>query len=63
MVETGLITLNSIAWMELNLTMCKLHYKYDLELVNADLDWHRDSRMHIVWHKPEMMVRVSSRSS
>ncbi|KAI4762308.1 hypothetical protein E4T51_04711 [Aureobasidium sp. EXF-12344] len=44
-------------WLELNLAMCKLHYKYDLELVNADLDWHRDSKMHIVWHKPEMMLR------
>ncbi|KAI4781710.1 hypothetical protein E4T52_03385 [Aureobasidium sp. EXF-3400] len=47
----------SLAWTELNLAMCKLHYKYDLELVNADLDWHRDSKMHIVWHKPEMMLR------
>ncbi|KAH0035830.1 benzoate 4-monooxygenase cytochrome P450, partial [Aureobasidium melanogenum] len=51
----------SLAWTELNLAMCKLHYKYDLELVNADLDWHRDSKMHIVWHKPEMMVRVRPR--
>ncbi|KAG9963016.1 benzoate 4-monooxygenase cytochrome P450, partial [Aureobasidium melanogenum] len=52
----------SLAWTELSLTMCKLHYKYDLELVNTDLDWHRDSKMHIVWHKPEMMVRVKPRS-
>ncbi|KAG9527480.1 benzoate 4-monooxygenase cytochrome P450, partial [Aureobasidium melanogenum] len=51
----------SLAWTELNLAMCKLHYKYDLELVNADLDWHRDSKMRIVWHKPEMMVRVRPR--
>ncbi|KAH0370261.1 benzoate 4-monooxygenase cytochrome P450, partial [Aureobasidium melanogenum] len=48
----------SLAWTELNLTLCKLHYKYDLELVNTDLNWHRDSKMHIVWHKPAMMVRV-----
>ncbi|KAH0357426.1 benzoate 4-monooxygenase cytochrome P450, partial [Aureobasidium melanogenum] len=52
----------NLAWTELSLTMCKLHYKYDLELVNTDLDWHKDSKMHIVWHKPEMMVRVKPRS-
>ncbi|KAH0277818.1 benzoate 4-monooxygenase cytochrome P450, partial [Aureobasidium melanogenum] len=52
----------SLVWTELNLTMCKLHYKYDLELVNTNLDWHRDSKMHIVWHKPATMVRVRARS-
>ncbi|KAI4730515.1 putative P450 monooxygenase [Aureobasidium sp. EXF-10728] len=53
----------SLGWAELYLAMCKLHYKYDLELVNTELDWFRDSKMHIVWHKPAMMVRVKPRSS
>ncbi|KAI1380476.1 benzoate 4-monooxygenase cytochrome P450 [Hypoxylon crocopeplum] len=53
----------NLAWMEMNTTLSKLHFKYDLELLSTELDWHRDSRMHTLWHKPEMMVRVHARST
>lgn len=38
--------------------MAKMIYKYDLELVDKDLDWHKVSKMHTLWEKPELMVRV-----
>ncbi|KAI1281081.1 cytochrome P450 [Xylaria sp. FL0933] len=52
----------NLAWMELNTTIAKLHFKYDLELLSKDLDWHGESRMHTLWHKPKMFVRVKSRN-
>ena len=49
----------SLAWIELNTVIAKLHFTYDLELLNQDLDWHRDSRMATLWQKPELRVRVT----
>ncbi|KAK2616586.1 hypothetical protein QQS21_000409 [Conoideocrella luteorostrata] len=51
----------TLGWMELQTIMAKLIYKYDLELVNKNLDWHRDSTMHTLWEKPSLMVQVHPR--
>ncbi|KAF1993248.1 cytochrome P450 [Amniculicola lignicola CBS 123094] len=51
----------NLAWIELNTVLAKLLWKHDLELVNQDVDWQRDSRMHTLWKKPELMVRVRTR--
>ncbi|KAL4788259.1 benzoate 4-monooxygenase cytochrome P450 [Aspergillus varians] len=52
----------SLGWMELQTIMAKMIFRYDLELLNKDLDWQRDSRMHTLWEKPPLMVRVSPRN-
>ncbi|THC90396.1 hypothetical protein EYZ11_010137 [Aspergillus tanneri] len=49
----------SLGWMELQTIMAKLIFSYDIELVNKDVDWLRDSRMHTLWEKPPLMVRIS----
>lgn len=51
----------NLAWMELNTVLAKLHWKFDLTLLNQDLDWQRDSRMHTLWKKPELRVSVRPR--
>lgn len=38
--------------------MAKLIFRYDLELVGENVDWHRNSRMHTLWEKPPLMVRA-----
>jgi hypothetical protein len=43
--------------MEINLVLSKLHYEYDLELVDEKLDWLGQSRMHVMWWKPALNVR------
>ncbi|KAI9787991.1 MAG: hypothetical protein M1816_007295 [Peltula sp. TS41687] len=53
----------SLGWMELRTTLAKLHYVYDLELLSKDIDWQRDSRMHTLWLKPALQVKVVSRGS
>jgi len=52
---------DSMGWMEMRSILVKLYFRFDLELVNQDLDWHRDSEMHTLWKKPELKVRLSKR--
>lgn len=52
----------SLGWLEIQTIMAKIIYRYDLELVDKDLDWQRDSRMHTTWEKPSMRVRVKPAS-
>lgn len=53
---------SSLAWMELRTILAKMHLKYDIKLLNEDLDWNRDSEMHTLWNKPNLMVHVLPRA-
>ncbi|KAH6622416.1 cytochrome P450 CYP4/CYP19/CYP26 subfamilies protein, partial [Boeremia exigua] len=48
----------SLGWMELQTIVAKIIYRYDMESVDDTVDWHRDSRMHTLWEKPPLMVRL-----
>ncbi|KAB8075103.1 cytochrome P450 [Aspergillus leporis] len=52
----------NFAIMELNLVMTKMLWTYDMELVNTELDWFRDAKLHGMWWKPKLMVRFHERS-
>ena len=47
--------------MEINLILAKMLWRYDLELVDKDLDWEGRSQMHILWWKPDLQVRFRER--
>lgn len=47
--------------MELRVTLSKLHFLYDFELVDDTLGWHADSRMNTLWNKPKLDVKVVKR--
>ncbi|KAJ0120937.1 benzoate 4-monooxygenase cytochrome P450 [Diaporthe amygdali] len=51
----------SLGWLEMRTMLAKIHYKYDLELVDPKLDWHAQSQMHTLWQKPVMKVIVTPR--
>ena len=38
-----ILSSHSLAWMEINTIICKLLWSFDFELVNKDMDLHRDS--------------------
>lgn len=57
------LTDRSLAWMEMRTTLAKLHYVFDLELLDKDLDWQDQSRMHTLWRKPPLKVRVRDRET
>ena len=48
--------------MEMQATLAKVLWKYDLELVNTLLNWHRDSEMHTLWRKPDLWVKLRERA-
>lgn len=52
---------HSLAFIELRLVLAKMHWSFDLGLVNEDVDLERDSRMYILWNKPPVRVRFSER--
>ncbi|KAG8162989.1 hypothetical protein KVR01_007467 [Diaporthe batatas] len=52
----------SLGWMEMRTILAKIHFKYNLEMVDKSLDWHAESEMHTLWQKPAMKVRVKPRS-
>ena len=54
--------LASFAYVEMSLLLAKLHFSYDLELVDKNLDWERQSHMHVMWWKPSLKVRLRPRS-
>jgi len=50
-----------MGWMEMRSVLAKLHFTFDMELVNRGLDWHRDSEMHTLWKKPDLKVWLTRR--
>ncbi|KAI3332172.1 cytochrome P450 [Xylariaceae sp. AK1471] len=52
----------NFAWMELNIVLAKILWLYDLELVNKDVNWLQDSRVHEVWWMPKLIVRFHKAS-
>ena len=51
--------LSSFALMEISLIMAKMHWMYDLDLVNKNLDWEGQSHMYFLWWKPALNIRFS----
>ncbi|KAL0938283.1 benzoate 4-monooxygenase cytochrome p450 [Colletotrichum truncatum] len=50
----------NFAFVEINLILAKMHFAYDLELIDKDLDWLNQSHMHVMWWKPAVNIRFHS---
>ncbi|TDZ35943.1 Cytochrome P450 monooxygenase BOT4 [Colletotrichum spinosum] len=53
----------NFAYMEISLILAKMLWKCDLELVNKNLDWEKESQLHVMWWKPALMVQFRERES
>ncbi|KAJ5870143.1 cytochrome P450 [Penicillium solitum] len=53
----------NFAMMEINLILAKMFWRYDLELLDPNLDWEGQSHMHVMWWKPELPVRFFERQA
>ena len=51
----------NLGWMELRIILAKLYYKYDLTLVPPDVDWQGQSKMHTLWKKPVLQIKLTNR--
>lgn len=52
----------NLAYLESRVILAKMAWKYDWELVTKDVDWYRDSRLYLLWKKPDMRVRFHPRA-
>jgi hypothetical protein len=49
-----------MAYVVLRNIFAKLLWNFDMELVNRNkVDWDRDLRVYMVWHKPDLYVRLT----
>ena len=53
--DTGLY---SFANLEMSSILAKMHFLYDMHLVDPDLDWEGQSQIHVQWWKPALRIRV-----
>lgn len=48
----------SFAYIEMSLLLAKLVYRYDMELVEEELDWEGRSHLHVMWWKPALRIKL-----
>ncbi|KAH6674968.1 benzoate 4-monooxygenase cytochrome P450 [Halenospora varia] len=53
----------NFAYVEMCLILAKMHFSYDLELLDTSLDWEGQSRLHVMWWKPNLQVKFYPRKS
>jgi len=46
----------------MRLVMAKLHFQFDVELVDKELDWLKKTVFRLLWDKPELVVRLRRKS-
>ncbi|KAL8692049.1 MAG: hypothetical protein Q9218_002835 [Villophora microphyllina] len=51
----------NFAYMEMNLVLAKMLWRYDLQNMSEGLDWEGESHMHVMWWKPELRIRFHER--
>jgi cytochrome P450 len=59
--SVAILTANRLAWLEIRLILTKLLYKFDIELVDKDLDWYGESYMEMVWNTPPLKAVLKAR--
>lgn len=55
-------TVHSFAYMEMVSLLAKVHWCYDIQLIDEELDWEGASSLHVMWWKPALMVRLKPRN-
>lgn len=55
--------MDSLAFIELRLVLAKVHFMFDCELINKDVDLERESLNYILWQKPDINVRFVPRQT
>jgi len=50
-----------LALTEARLIIAQLHFQYDIEPVDKNLNWVGQSKLSVVWNKPELWVHLRER--
>ncbi|KAK4227343.1 cytochrome P450, partial [Podospora fimiseda] len=52
-----------VGLIQLRIIMAKLHFNFDIEAVDNNLDWIRDTDFRLLWDKPAMNVYIKERNA
>lgn len=52
----------SLAMLELRLILAKIIWKFDMRLMDDDLDWVKENKNYVFWEKPALPVQFSPRN-
>lgn len=47
----------------MSLELAKILFRYDMELVDKELDYEANCHMHFMWHKPELYIRFREKTT
>ena len=47
--------------VQIPLLLAKLHFQFDMELLNKALDWEAECHLHVLWWKPALPIRMTNR--
>lgn len=50
-----------MAYAEIRLTLAKLLWNFDFELVDDDDRWLTEQKVYLIWEKPPLMVKFRPR--
>lgn len=50
-----------MAYAEIRLTLAKLLWNFDIELVEDDDRWFTEQKVYLIWEKTPLMVKFRSR--
>ncbi|OIW22639.1 benzoate 4-monooxygenase cytochrome P450 [Coniochaeta ligniaria NRRL 30616] len=48
-----------LAWLKLHVTVAKIIYAYEFQLVDRSLDWNREARMSLLEKKPDLNIKLT----
>ena len=54
---------HSLALLELRLVLAKIFWKFDMRLLDDNLDWFTANKNYVFWEKPSLPVLVHRRPS
>ena len=52
----------SLAMLELRLILAKILWKFDMKLMDDNLDWVKENKNYVFWEKPALPVQFSPRN-
>ena len=53
----------NLTYMEMRIILARLVWEFDWELMSKDLDWASETKVKLIWQKPELSVKFKPAGS
>ena len=51
----------SFALVQVSLLLAKMHFRFDMDMLDKELDWEAKNHIHVMWWKPPLYIRMMKR--